>query len=254
MKAILVSAASIASLLIGVMANMPAARAETDNPPCNVGLGNVQEGGYWAPANGDAEGIRAPINLRKDGELCTTAMSDDFASDWIALTQNTGAGITQIGWDHHWNSGGGVEYCRFWAIGTGHPNFYDCTDSDETTVYFRIQTYNDGGTLRYDVDDCGTAGDFNDSHCTQKSGSQAAYVNGATAFADQEVDHPCVSFMLGSMAITVNYGNDNFGLVGNDGSGWVVKNWTGFVDSCTNDYKKSISGDIIETWDSRNTS
>jgi hypothetical protein len=227
------------------------------NPGCDVAFGNVQMGAYWQPSNGDVGGIRAPINLRRDWELCTDSNDDDFMAVWIAIEQGTfngnATGITQAGWIHERNGNGTAsEDCRFWAIGIGVSNAYDCTDSDNTTVYFRIDTYSaPGGDLFYNVDDCGTAGNFD--NCTNKSASQDAY-SSAFASPTSEVVHPCQSVMLGSPGDTVDYGNDNWGVVGNNGSGWDIRSWTAFNQGCTADYKMNLSGDQMQTWDTRNTS
>lgn len=76
---------------------------------------------------------------------------------------------------------------------------------------------------------------------------------GGSRSAGQEVDHPCVSQMLGSNPNPMNFGNSSWGTVGNNG-GWNIRSWSGFVNSCPSDYERSISGDIITIWDSRNTS
>lgn len=252
MGKIAVGAGVILALIMAMIAHTPVALAVVFNPQCD-GASNVQTGGLWQPSNGDAEGIGAPILLRQDGNLCVNSGLDDFESPWIALEQVQGSGITQIGFDHDWNAQGGEHYCRFWAIGTGIPHDYDCSGTaDGKYVFFRIQTYSTpGGNLLYSVDDCGTGGNFD--NCTEESGNQAAYINNAFAEAGQEVDHPCVSQMLGSNPDPMNFGNSNWGTVGNNG-GWNIKSWSGFVNSCSSDYKHSISGDIITIWDSRNTS
>jgi hypothetical protein len=172
---------------------------------------------------------------------------------WIAIYQNDGDHIVQIGFDHDWNSSGAEHYCRFWANGTGNPHDYDCSGtSDGTTVFFRIERYlKSGGGMFYRIDDCGTEGDFN--NCTREDGNQGAFTVSASAGGLQETDHPCASQMLGSNAHRTTFGNSSWGTVGEDGSGWDVHSWSDFTSSgCSTDYKESISSDIIDTWDSRN--
>src|SRR5215472_6173636 len=90
------------ALLVATFTYSPVAVALVDalphNSGCNVGLGNAQEGGWWQQSNGGVGGIRAPINLRRDGLLCTDTNSDDFASAWISIQQGVwngnGTGIT----------------------------------------------------------------------------------------------------------------------------------------------------------------
>jgi hypothetical protein len=77
------------------------------NPDC--GSENyAQNGAYWGPSNGFVGGIRSPINLRTDGELCTS--SNDFAADWIGIVEVGGPDIAQIGLTKLWLNGSRA-YC-----------------------------------------------------------------------------------------------------------------------------------------------
>jgi len=244
------------SVIIGINTPVGVASASPlDNPSCDA-VNYSWVGANWTTSDNQVYGVRAPVFMRQDGELCTNSEDDDFESPWISVEQEKGEGITQIGFDHDWDSMGNEHFCRFWAIGDGVPHDYDCGDTpDRTTVYFEITTYSADDNIYYSVEDCGTGGDFSD--CTQKSGSQLAYVNNnSEADSNQETDHSCASHMLGSYEIPVLSGNDEWGTVGNDGSSWDGRDWTILSsddNDCSDDYEAGVSGDIIDTWDSRNT-
>ena len=178
-------------------------------------------------------------------------------SKWIAIESDTTNDLAQIGFDHTYTSGGVSEYCRVRAIGTGIPVLYDCTGQPAgETVYFPIQLNDDGV---YDIEDCGTGGNFN--NCTSENAGQAAFGSAAGA-ASTEANYGCSLELLGVNYDAVDYGNDNWGLVGNNGSGWVAKSWTPIgpislktgAAGCQSDYDISISGDGEATWDTRNSS
>ncbi len=123
--------------------------------------------------------------------------------------------------------------------------------TDGTTVYFLINVYADGTTDRYGIEDCGTKGDF--SSCVQKDGSQAIFPV-ASGEGIEETNYGCTTQVLGSNPDPVDFGNNNWGMVANDGSSWDVRKWVGSGTGCGSDYKYVISGDIVDMWDSRNTS
>jgi hypothetical protein len=223
---------------MGVMVYVPAASAAVlSNPSCDSETYS-DVGASWTTSDDQVYGVRAPILMRQDGLLCTNSEDDDFESPWIAVEQIVGAGITQIGFDHDWNSMGNEHYCRFWAIGHGAPHDYDCGGTaDGVTVYFEINTYSTGDNDYYSVEDCGTEGDFSD--CTQENGSQLAYVNdNDVAVASEETNHSCASQILGSNADPVTYGNDSWGTVGNDGSSWDGRSWSSLPSSDNNCFER----------------
>ncbi len=117
----------------------PASAAAPANPACSAQDKYDFVGWKWAPSNNDVVGVRAPINMRTDGLLCSDAGHDAFAANWIAIVSQKTGGITQIGFDHDYNSQGESVWCRFWAIGTGVAHDYKCgVDANNTFVYFRV--------------------------------------------------------------------------------------------------------------------
>jgi hypothetical protein len=204
----------------------------------------------WTPSNQDVEGVRAPINMRTDGLLCSNIHQDPFAANWIAIVQQNGSGITQIGFVHEPNSQGQFVWCRFWAIGEGVSHDYDCgVDPNNTFVYFRVQQYLSGLSPFYKVEDCGTEGDFN--HCTTMNGTQPAYADPASEVAS-ETDFGCEVYMLGSTSDAVQYGNSSWRLDGESSSGWAPRTWSAFKPRCTGDYSGTTISYGMRTWDTRN--
>lgn len=245
-------------LVVGAAFYTPSAMAKPAIPadPQCPSENDVQVWGQWAPTNGIVNGIRAPVELRTDGLLCLNEPGFlPAVTEYIGIENSAATRIAQIGFQHHFTSGGVVENCRFWATGTGTPTFYDCTgQTDHETVYFMIDTDVD---QNYSIGDCGTDGDFD--NCTQKSDSQAVFTS-AFDLSSSEANYACTEQILGSNPDPVTFGNNNWGLVGQNGSGWVGKTWSavGPDDSngnaaCTSDYKIGISSDIVQMWDSRET-
>src|SRR5262252_3680724 len=98
--------AAATTMAVGVLVNVVAyAPPALANPQC-FALDYDFVGYNWTPAGNDVEGVRAPIKMRTDGELCSNSNLDGFTASWIAIEQQNGNGITQIGFDHHWDSTG----------------------------------------------------------------------------------------------------------------------------------------------------
>jgi hypothetical protein len=227
------------------------------DPSCPAAT-DVQLTAQWTPSDDIVDGIRSPVELRTDGLLCVNPPSyAPDISEWIAINNTAGTKIAQIGFIHTFNDQDVSEYCRFWGTGSGsNVTLYDCTgQADHEYVYFLIQVDVD---QNYAIEDCGAAGDFD--NCVTEDDSEAVF---SSAFAESasEADYACTEEMLGSNPDPVNFGNDSWGQVGENGEGWVVKNWSAngpYNDSngnsdCTSDYEIGISGDIVTMWDSRET-
>jgi hypothetical protein len=266
--ALFATTALLAGALVNVTAYAPLALANTacghDQPikpnPRTGDPGTYNFVGWtWTPAGNDVEGVRAPILIRLDGSLCANTTHTAFATAWIAIQDQNSQGITQIGYDRHFNSDGSTSHCRFWAIGTGAPHYYDCDDSNGTFVYFRIVQYLIGANPFYMVEDCGTAsGGFN-NNCTTENATQAAYAapQGAV-FSETDYGDSlsgCPTQMLGDNTNPVLYGNSSWDLNGKNSSGWATRGWVfNGPFGCSGDYKGETTFDGVGTWDSRNTS
>jgi hypothetical protein len=252
--ALAAAVALVAGIVVNLVAYAPPALA---NPACQTYRPNFASW-TWTPSSNDVAGVRAPILIRTDGELCSGG-NQTFITAWIGIQDQHSNGITQIGYDRHFNSSGTAEHCRFWAIGTGSPHYYDCeTDANDTFVFFRIEQYRaNDGQLYYNVEDCGTEGDFN--NCTIKSGTQPVYLAPQGSVASEvnygDVQDGCPEQMLGSSSDPVLYGNSSWGLRGKNSSGWAARSWAaGPTNGCSTDYRGATTSDGVKTWDSRNTS
>jgi hypothetical protein len=220
---------------------------------------SCDSGGYsfdywiWAPSTNDVEGVRAPIELRTNGELCQPTSDEAFASPWIAIEQGNGQGITQIGFDHEFSSSGSGEFCRFWAIGTGHPHDYDCASTGNNTfVFFEIEQYISGGNVFYAVYDCGSSGGY--GNCILMSGNQAAYTEPVGSVA-AETDEGCPVRIMGTASAPTNYGTSANPVEGLANSSCSGHDWGSTLhQNCSSDYAGSIqTGPVLmSTWDTRN--
>ena len=243
-----------AAALVSAMLHAPVALAQADTPPQCFAVDYDFAGASWRPSDGAVDGIRAPINMVRDGLLCAGSQSlgNDFVSPWIGIEDHNSHGITQIGFDHSWGPDGNPRYCRFWATGIGMPHDYDCgADPNGTTVYFRVETYESADNTYYKVYDCGVSGFSNP--CTIKNAGTRAYSN-AYASAASETNHGCASYMQGSTSDKVTFGNSLWRLDGNDGSGWGARTWALINTRCTGDYSAAITSNGVSTWDTRNSS
>ncbi|HEY7146098.1 MAG TPA: hypothetical protein VH637_17810 [Streptosporangiaceae bacterium] len=238
-----------AAALVSVVLPAPAAVAQPGNPPCPA-VDYDFSGGNWEPSNGVVAGVRAPIKIRKDGLLCSNTQHDSFVAIWIGIGQMHGDHLAQIGFDHHYNKDGNPIFCRFWAIGTGFPHYYNCKQiADDTSIFFKIESFQAGTSSLYKIQDCGTGGDF--SNCTTENATQAAF-GSARGETVSETDHGCASFMLGATSDKVIFGNSNWRLVGNNGATWGPRAWDLISPRCSSDYSAASTSNGIDTWDPRN--
>lgn len=155
-----------------------------------------------------AHGVQAPIQLRKTGVVCTTQGTDGFTAAWIGIQDNNSNDLAQIGFDHHYSTSAANDvYCRFWAIGTGSPHFYDCgLNSGGTYIYFRIQRDPAGGTdYLYFIQDCGQDGY---GGCTTKNSSEIAFssANAVAVGAETDWGTGCTQQIMGTSSLPVNVG------------------------------------------------
>jgi hypothetical protein len=206
----------------------------------------------WARSTNDVYGVRAPVNLVNDAQLCGTLSQDPFAAAWIALQDQSSNGITQIGFERDYNLQGTGHECRFWAIGTGYAHDYDCAGtSSGTYVYFQIYRYYNVSNhqYQYSVQDCGTSGGY--GNCTTESSSQAAYGTPEAAVA-AETDYGCTVVIMGSASNPTHYGTSANPIQGL-ASVWGTRGWGSSREGgCASDYEGQTVTGGMATWDSRN--
>jgi len=242
-----------------MLAYAPAVQAVPADPSCTSSYTYDFVFWTWTPSGDDANGIRAPIKLRRDGELCTNTSNYAFNASWIGIYQQPGTGnnLAQIGVEHDFANGVG-HWCRFWAVGTGFPaHDYYCADADDTQIYFKIEVT--GSPPVYAIYDCGTAGNFGPP-CTLKDSSQGTFAE-PIGTGTSEVDYSCVNSgdvpvirMMGQGSDRVWFGNSSWNIDGKDSNGWAQRSWTFNSPFCTMDYQGATSTDGLRTWDARNTS
>jgi hypothetical protein len=119
---------------------------------------------------------------------------------------------------------------------------------DNETVYFLIQPTTHG---TYELEDCGTGGGF--QNCNTEDMAQALFTSAFGAGLAEAI-YACVSQIMGGGSIGPTlFGNSSWGMVGDGDRGWVLKNWSVHAEGCSSNYKLSISGDEVQTSDTRNT-
>src|SRR5215471_1845478 len=130
----------IIALLAVILPGLPLgdAPASARIPTCPARALHDWTGGTWEPGDHDVFGVRAPVEARKDGQVCANAPREEGHADaWIAITNNNSNGITQAGIIHVYNQSlGHAQWCKFWAIGTGRDHIYNCHVTNNTFYYF----------------------------------------------------------------------------------------------------------------------
>ncbi len=227
---------------------------------------------FWTRTGNDVYGVRAPIQKRVDGEICSDSTADpaiNWSSIWISIFQSTPGhnGINQAGMMHVVKNGNHT-WCRAYAGGTGQWTAYDCgSDNNDQFVWFQIRTTTDG--LHYHIEDCGTSGGY--GSCTLDFGADSPYPDpeGGTFI---ETYFGCEISITGSQADQQNVGNSTYHLQGeaNNGTGgteWAARNWgnqgvywygidgTKHTSTCgTTDYQMTEvnMGEQLKFYDARN--
>lgn len=212
----------------------------------------------WYPNDNQVAGIRAPIETRKDGAVCSGGPTLGFAASWIAIEKSDASRITQIGFIHIYNSQLQTgQHCRFWAIGSGAVHTYGCgNQTDGIFIYFKILKFFDPDTRqnKYAIYDCGTNSNY--SGCTVKNSSEVAYASafGVVAAETNYGRSACTVRIMGSPGNKQNFGRTDHPIQGMHAIGdpWGVKSLTPSNAVCSN-YDGDFANDIVLTWDSRNT-
>lgn len=203
-----------------------------------------------------ARGVRAPVQLRKTGTVCTVSGSQeqDQDSDWIAIEPGNAQKIVQAGFVHLHNYSLGVnQYCRFWANGGGAVHAYKCgSDSGGKYVYFVVRLVNAYYGYYYKILDCGTSGY---GSCTTKNASQPSFSSpwGLVSAETSYGGTACTDRIMGSPSLPANIGTSAHAIQWQTkvGGSWGTKSLNSSNGVCSH-YKAGFSNTIVSTWDNRN--
>ncbi len=250
-------------LLVTLVVTAPAAVLVAQPPAVAdacVGTANhAWRSDTWAPD--DVTGIRAPVRLRKSGDVCVPGSGDegDQASVWIAIEPQTSDEIVQLGFVHVIDDPGtgSTKFCRFWAIGGGAVHAYNCgNDSGGDQVWFRIKVDTPGPpdtNKYYYLQDCGKAGGY--TSCVTKNSNQGKWGHG-WALASSEVSHACQTVMMGSSTNKANAGTGTYPIEMQTtvGGAWVSGTLSGASQGpvCSFNYKYDAGANVFTSWDARN--
>lgn len=206
----------------------------------------------WYPSDGDVGGIRAPVNLRRDGSVCTGGPQLGFAAGWIGIENSAGTSIAQIGFIHVYDPNLGVgKYCEFWAIDGGAAHLYNCGAwGDDALLHFMITK----GTSYYNIQDCGSGSGY--SNCTSKNATQSIY-SSAFALVSAETNYGrsgCTVHIMGTSADPQVEGATGDPIQGkHDGDAWGTKSLTASGPVCSH-YHQGAANAYNHAWDDRNAS
>jgi hypothetical protein len=215
---------------------------------------------HYDSSDGIVAGIRAPILLRKNSNLCSPDADQSFVSPWIGIQSETNSSLGQIGWDHEPATYGG--FCKFWANGLGTPHDYVCGFDDSTTNYFQVLEFPGGtGPDYYEMFDCHGDSTYNSSNCDIK-GSQNAWAS-SDAAALTETNYggsACTDQIGGSSGNPVTFGNstDSIQIMNTMFGSWLPWNLEISTTPTCGHYKTSYtntgSTSLLSNWDNRNVS
>jgi hypothetical protein len=208
----------------------------------------------------DVQGVRAPIEVRKDGSLCDPSVhadSQDFT--WIMVHEVlSSTNLVQIGYDRYWRGTPPTStICKFWAKQGGIPQFYECGNlSDYWYTWFTIHPTSDG--TDYVIADCGNTGDY--SSCTARNATQPIYNNPVGVVASEQY-YGCGLHIFGSSDHQQHVGVSTSHVQG-EGTGlnWMARTWNNQPDdNCGTEvnfdynHHQDNGGEVMYFYDDRNT-
>ena len=84
---------------------------------------------------GSVSGIRAPILIRDDGQICNAQGA--ASSSWVGIENGSQSSITQVGYARTYTDSGAGQFCYFAAYGPNgeYSDQYDCTAQDSAGLY-----------------------------------------------------------------------------------------------------------------------
>lgn len=232
----------------------PALAVSQTDPSCPNTPGHSWVPRSWTRSDNAINGVRAPVETSFDTLLCLPMSDAPFAAGWIGIQNQSATALAQAGIIHLFYNGNGA-WCRFWAIGSGISNLYDCGgQSNGTYIYFSVTKYSNTQGSFYGIQDCGTGGGY--GNCTVLNAGQSAFIE-PQGDVSAEDNYYCTVQIMGSGSSPQNFGtstNPIQGLV-ND---WGPRTWNynSADNHCLSDYESSqASGSTsatISIWDRRN--
>lgn len=161
-------------------------------------------------ANPFATGFRAPVTLRRNGDICSQPGPSASVSNWVGIEDLDGSSpnLAQIGWLRYLGSPYFSGFCRFWEIVNPDdgPNIYHCgEDTGGTVHYFKVESVHDSGTNsdHFAMYDCGQS-DW--SNCTRQDlGPNTNRFSTSYGEVAAESSTQCQNDEMGSSSNTVLY-------------------------------------------------
>lgn len=240
-------------------------------PSCDTDAGNLAGAGYHA-SDGVTRGVRAPLELRRDGHLCISGAGEEpaFVATWIGIQSDGSADLVQIGRMHVVMPGDtSATFTRFIAIFVGgtetYFTYYDVNDSLDTDglyTYFQISTFYNAGAFKYyyDIaDNCGSTY----SHCEARYDGQSMFTTPQTNSGEFETESDtssCSAELMGDTASPIYLGKTSGGgdALQEMGSGgnWRTNGFNASSQFSCPYYKETTSSgsSYMLSWDTRNTS
>jgi hypothetical protein len=222
----------------------------------------------WTPPDDTTGGIRAPVQVRRDGRECDfgAGYTGVGSAIWIAIENQDASGLVQVGflreYDHH-STFDEVRFCKMKEVYPEEPSTipFDCgsVGSDDTFVYFEVNRVGGG----YRIYDCGVGDPTYTSCGTAIDSRSSTYPKDFAVEAAENNSGSCYDEVLGSSGDADNVGTTTHQSEIQDNLGsWTPRNMTGYLSghrcndgSGVSYYQYHVqSAGVDSFYDTRNTS
>jgi hypothetical protein len=253
LQVVRIVAAVFATMVLGNGTSLTGvAQANVGSCPGTLNYDFIQD--RWEPADQANAGFRAPIELRKNGDVCS---DNGVVYEWVGIfTNGSNGGISQIGWADYYPMG----YCRFWYWDNGNGSnsgvmFNHCgDDSIGTSRFFKVEETNYSGTHRYSIYDCGTGGWGTCNSLDNGPGVNSIGDVNAGALTESPTGQNCKNIIMGSSGNPTVFGGgpgDIQGMKQLSGS-WDVRSLDYIGPACSHYDTGTHSDSQMKTYDDRN--
>jgi len=173
----------------------------------------IQITNQWTvPPNDWASGVRAPIKLKTDGQLCIGGDIGQATANWVGIEDQAGTKLVQDGWAHDKDpQTGNGRWCRFWeVIGTNYdtngPKMGHCGDDADLTInYWEVEEdyVVADSAYHFEPNNCGTS-DWTTCNL-MGDGPKIAAFSSTFTLANTESTSGCGSEIMGAGSSRVTF-------------------------------------------------
>jgi hypothetical protein len=214
------------------------------------------------PGDNNVGGVRAGIQVRKDGAICSTGGGVGTGL-WIGLQEENllGNHLYQAGFFWILDSQGSPHMCKFWEAYPNNSHLYgDCAPDANAYYYWKVFKYTTGSGKDLAIEDCGKADNTYSTCTTEDFGRSEDFIPDDFAEVSSEtLNSGCQNNMMGDLSNPANIGNGSNPIeVEHDaGDPWIqgeifqLETQDGET-LCSHYHKNLPSPQVLAVWDDRN--